>query len=1463
MTVVPLDRRFIVWTDKETGDPEIISYLFASHEALTWEDLLAKHRVVVLAEAGSGKSTELTRQAELGATTGLYTFSATVQNVGRRGMSAALSKAESAKLEEWRTSDQPAWFFLDSVDDAKASDVRLEDALKEIADAIEGAAARAHIILSGRHTNWEFRRDLELLEKWIPMPPADVAALPIDPNELVVSAIRRDKPPEPPPPAETVLVVVMGALNHSQVEAFAQGMGVTDIEGFFSALEKSNLWDFARRPLDLNWLVDFWRIRGALGPLAEMLELSLRERLIEPDLQRARKDPVDVDRAMAALERIGAALVLQGLCDIAVPDSGLDLSDSRPALDLARILPDWSGKHRASLMSRAVFDPASAGLARLHNDNQGSVRSYLTARWFKRLMDANCPRSEVADLLFATTYGVHLVIPSMRQTAAWLSLWNSDIAREVIDRDPRLLMDAGDPASVSLAVREKVLKAVVQQVFESEDFFNILDRDSLIRFASPEMAPCVRDLWAARGGSPAVRRVLLLMIWLGELTSCADLAVAASYGAHTDRYTQIFSGRALMAAAPKSEKRRYAEYVRDHAGTILSVLVWDAVDTLFPAVLSVEDLLMILASVDVTDRSGGLGFDYLGPKLVDRLTSAAEVERLISGVLDRLEAKLYPADEPDVRKDEPFLSTIEAAGRRILELVLPVEAPTAAIDAALRIGDTGRYQPRRRPKDGPVDLFSLLLATPERRRSALWRAAERFAGAKLLQGKPITDIWDIEFLGFPLDLKPEDLDWLIEDAEHRSTPNERQIAASAALRLWRQGGEQPDVLARIRAIGGAHAEVATLIDDWTRPRSPSEKERAHQRKMRHIERRSALKLAERDELWRDFADRLRADPDQLRKIQPPSDEGMDVRLYNLWRLLNAVGENQSRYAVDDLAPLEPMFGPAVVAALREAFLSFWRHWMPKLRSERPAEKRNTISTLDCIGIVGVTLEAAGRPAWAAELSYGDAVRAAIYATLELNGYPSWFVGLAQAQPDAVRDVLQRTVAPELEAGRANGRCEELETISRADVSISSLLADQLFEHLSHNEGLPLAVLTPTQRILRVGYRDPDALISLLRVRFDHAVTMHEEATYLVSLFRLDPAQVVAVLDTKLATLSPTKQTLLVQRVLPGLFGGQWADETVGSGDVPFQSLERLVIIAFRTIRVEDDIDHSGGEVYSPDARDDAESARGALFKALVSTPGLATFDAIHRLMENPEFPIRRKRMLELARERAGSDSEHEAWSSADVCGFESDFLTAPRTPRDLQRLALRKLADLQHDLLNADYAQGATVARLPKEVDVQKWMAERLRRDQGRSYSIEREPHVAEEKEPDIRFRAKASDANVPMEIKVAESWTLEQLADALKEQLVGRYLRDRSNRCGIMLLVHQRPRSRGWKTAVGEWITFDQVVGHLRALARSIAAEGPNVPQPEIAVIDVSTVVTTSSGSGTRRNRKPRPPVGSRGRAV
>lgn len=121
---------------------------------------------------------------------------------------------------------------------------------------------------------------------------------------------------------------------------------------------------------------------------------------------------------------------------------------------------------------------------------------------------------------------------------------------------------------------------------------------------------------------------------------------------------------------------------------------------------------------------------------------------------------------------------------------------------------------------------------------------------------------------------------------------------------------------------------------------------------------------------------------------------------------------------------------------------------------------------------------------------------------------------------------------------------------------------------------------------------------------------------------------------------------------------------------------------------------------------------------------------------------------------------------------------------------------------------------------------------------MEREPHVMEEKEPDLRLTAKGSDARMPIEIKVAESWTLKQLEEALTVQLQGRYLRDREARWGILLIVHQTARPLGWANANADgFLSFSQVIQHLQALAKKISADDSLGPQLQVCAIDVSTV--------------------------
>jgi len=114
---------------------------------------------------------------------------------------------------------------------------------------------------------------------------------------------------------------------------------------------------------------------------------------------------------------------------------------------------------------------------------------------------------------------------------------------------------------------------------------------------------------------------------------------------------------------------------------------------------SLDDFLLILKSVDVTDRSGGLGLDHLGPNLADRLKSVAQVEQFTAGLLDQFEARLKPAIKQELPGDEPFLSTLEGAGRRLLELVAPTDAPPLAIDAMLRLGVEPTLQTMAGPKE--------------------------------------------------------------------------------------------------------------------------------------------------------------------------------------------------------------------------------------------------------------------------------------------------------------------------------------------------------------------------------------------------------------------------------------------------------------------------------------------------------------------------------------------------------------------------------------------------------------------------------------------------------------------------------------------------------------------------------------------------------------------------------------------
>ncbi len=1436
MTTIPLDRRFYDWSEDGLDRSRYREAAGLSDDLLGWDELLAKRRVVILAEAGSGKTEELREQARLQLAAGKFAFYATVQDVGRGGLESALPPAHRRSLHDWRASNEPGWFFVDSIDEAKLDNIRLDRALRQLADGITGAEGRAHVVLSGRHTDWEFARDARRLNDELPIPIANPAE-PLPSLQTLISRVLRHEARPEPAPVETPLIAVMARLNAEQVRVYAAAKSAPNLDGLMAAIDAANLQELARRPLDLDWIVRYWRTNGRLGGLTEMIEASLRERLQEVDPDRSRRDSLDAERAKRGLERIGAAMVLGRHSTVAIPDGEARIDDDRVVARVDGVLPDWSSMDRQQLLARPAFDPATFGRARLHNDNEGVVRAYLTAHWLHRLRKANLPRRRLHDLLFSRTYEIELVKPSMMETAAWLSLWDESVAAEVVRRAPFLLFTAGDPAGLSPTIRRALLAALVERMRRDEEV-PLLDPSSVKRFAQPDIAPVLRTAWEANKEHEEIRRFLLRLIWLGAIKDCADLAASASFGKYTDRYTAIVAGRALIAAGDERAQQAYADYIKRDCASIPTTVVWEAVEDLFPRLIGIDDLLAILVVVRLgDDEGGGFNLEWNGEKLVEPLTGAADLTRMIQGLLRQLEAQPRSTnhDEPSPM-DEQYATPLAAAAKRLLELSAPTSAPEAAIDAVLRVGDR-RFDSMHRHSKKAADAVALLHRTPERRRAVFWRAADRLGGAGILSGRPLLHVFQMQFLGWPPGLVVEDIGWLLADAPTRERVSERQLAINAALALW-ASADQPEALkARIAAVAGAGSEMQAAYTEWMTPRVKTAEETQSEQELAEVRLKNDDARFEQEKSWVDFIARMRADPEQLRYPQATTPDGVDGRLYDLWQLLNQATRRNSRYGIDSVAPIAEIAGPEVAAALAEGLGKVWREWKPTLRSARAPNERSQIGMIDCMCIAGVSIEAASRRDWAPRLSEEQATRAVEYATLEINGLPDWTAALVSAWPAAVEKVLAREVASDLDNPTPGIYYQALENVTRGDESLVRLMTPTLWREMQARRDLPQLALRPMLPVLTLGLPESDkqAFYALALDRFRTTDDPQVSAQYLGAAYAINASGATDALLAKLDLLAEAEKTALVERVLPQIFGSRRSRPTMADGSLDLATLERLVLLAYRTVRVEDDHDRANHGVYSPDERDEAQEARSAAFSTLVSTPGHAAFDAILRLLEVPGFPIPASRLRALAHERAAHDAEHAAWAADEPFKFEQQFERLPVTGRELQLVALQRLEDLQHDLIHGDFQQGATLSALPDERAVQNWMADRLRQVQASSYSIEREVHVAGEKEPDLRLRAKVSDANVATEIKIAESWTLAELEHALVQQLCGQYLRAEDGREGVLLLVHQTPRPKGWKTPDGTYLTFEAVVYHLSDLAARIRRDSPSGPQPEVAAIDVS----------------------------
>jgi hypothetical protein len=113
-----------------------------------------------------------------------------------------------------------------------------------------------------------------------------------------------------------------------------------------------------------------------------------------------------------------------------------------------------------------------------------------------------------------------------------------------------------------------------------------------------------------------------------------------------------------------------------------------------------------------------------------------------------------------------------------------------------------------------------------------------------------------------------------------------------------------------------------------------------------------------------------------------------------------------------------------------------------------------------MGIAAVSVDAKATHDWPSSLTSFDATRAAQFATLEINGFPRWFDGLAAAWPREVAEVLMAEVRSQIRMTENQPIHGIVQDLLYGPREAAVAIFEPLFEELQCMSEFSLALLPP-------------------------------------------------------------------------------------------------------------------------------------------------------------------------------------------------------------------------------------------------------------------------------------------------------------------------------------------------------------------------------------------------------------------
>lgn len=434
---VQVIRRFVP-ASPHLGEWEFLSSV-PGGKPQGWHEIEGLHRVLILADPGAGKTFEALARARRIVERGDRAFFVRIEAIDA-DFENAFEVGTATDFAAWLASDEQAWFFLDSVDEAQLETPRaLENAIRLFSERIAGALQRAHIFITSREDAWQALSDRTLVDQYLPF------FAPEDAGE-----------DEEGGKAQPLKLFRLAGLSLDQIKLFAAHYGVSDINGFVAALERANLMPLAERPFDLKALIRKWQTDHALGGRLEVLQRMIAL-LLAPLSAPGASPRLDAATALGGARALAAAATLTGKSTISLPGGG----KGADRIDPAHVLPGWSDAERDALLRSGVFDDIVYASVRFRHRE---IRELLAAEWANALLATTKGRERVEALFFRTKYGEEVLVQRLRPVLAWLLLFDAGIRDRALAIEPEIASEGGDPSRLPLDVRQRMLASIVERI---------------------------------------------------------------------------------------------------------------------------------------------------------------------------------------------------------------------------------------------------------------------------------------------------------------------------------------------------------------------------------------------------------------------------------------------------------------------------------------------------------------------------------------------------------------------------------------------------------------------------------------------------------------------------------------------------------------------------------------------------------------------------------------------------------------------------------------------------------------------------------------------------------------------------------------------------------------------------------------------------------------------------------------